>query len=236
MPVVVAGRPGMAAVAVAVFLGGAILYLALPRAVAAALLLPHKSTVSQVRQGRVPSADRLEAAIEAQRGALDWLGSGSLALDQAYLRLVGRARGVSSAKDRSTEYAEIEKLLSDGLRVSPVNADGWRWLANIRLDFRTDRTAAANALRMSQYTGPFVRYLIVPRIRLAFQLWDRLDESDRLLAYRQIRFAWRRISDKAVVALAVESSNPYPIRIALAANPQDLVEFDQMLREHRKSK
>lgn len=226
----------MVAIAIAVLLAGAILYLALPRAVAAALLLPHTSTISQVRQGRVPSAAQLDAAIAAQRSALDWLDSGSLALDHAYLRLVGRARGVSSSKDRNTEYPEIEKLLTSGLRVSPVNADGWRWLANIRLDYRTDRTSAASALRMSQYTGPFVRYLIVPRIRLALQLWDRMDESDRLLAYRQIRFAWRRISGKSVVALAVESSNPYPIRIALSANPDDLVEFDQMLRQRRKSK
>lgn len=220
-----------AAVALSVAVGG--LYLAIPRSISGVIAFESLPAMSRLRSGRLVSKERHARLVRNQAQASLWDASGQQRIDQAFVLIVGqftRAREIGAKISEQVDFKQAEGLLKDGLALSPVSADGWRWLAIARLSAK-DRAGAAAAVRMSLYAGPYERLLAVSRLRLLIRLWDQFPDSEREMIYRQIRFAWG-VSQDGVVSLAAESQNNlWPFRLALARRPKDLLLFQRKLRK-----
>jgi hypothetical protein len=223
----------MITAAVALSVAVAALYLAVPRSVSGVIGFESLSTMSRLRAGRLVTKERHDRLVEAQTRASVWNASGQHRIDSAFALIVGqfvRTREAKSRKPEQVDFKQAEGLLKDGLALSPVSADGWRWLAVARLSAK-DRPGAASAVRMSLYAGPYERLLAVARLRLLIRLWDEFPASEREMIYRQIRFAWG-VSQDGVVSLAAESQNNlWPFRLALARRPKDLLAFQRKLKK-----
>ena len=220
-----------AAVALSVAVGG--LYLAIPRSISGIIAFESLSTMSRLRAGRLVSKERHDRLVRAQAQASVWNTSGQQRIDSAFVLIVGQfthAREIRANISEQVDFKQAEGLLKDGLALSPVSADGWRWLAIARLSAK-DRLGAAAAVRMSLYAGPYEPLLAVSRLRLLIRLWDQFPASEREMIYRQIRFAWAHSQD-GVVSLAAESQNNlWPFRLALARRPKDLLWFQRKLKK-----
>ncbi|MEJ2123022.1 MAG: hypothetical protein P8Z76_20480 [Alphaproteobacteria bacterium] len=218
---------------IALGLAFGLLFLSAPLTIAHLHLVTARADLAKLRHGKLPSKQAHRRLIRAQEQAIAWGGSGQLLVDHAYTRILGWARGSTALSAGSDEAKRIEGLLTTGLARSPVNADGWRWLAVVRLDTKADRPGALAATRMSLFTGPLVRYLVIPRLRLCLELWDIFPEGERESVYRQIRYAWRNVSRNAVIDLAARARTVLPFQVALSRRPRDLLDFQRALKRRK---
>lgn len=204
-----------------------ILWLAVPRAVAGAIMFGSQNTLIAARRGKVVTPADVQRLIAAQRSALAWSDSGESWIHNGYMLLYSTIR--SPRIDKTVNRA-AGKALYQGLSQMPVNAEGWYWLAVVRQRDDGASTKVASALRMSIFTGPHVPVLAIVRLRLMLRNWRQYSVDERNSVYRQIQFAWS-VSPDGVVNIAVNSRNDWPIRIALALQPDDLKKFEEMLTE-----
>lgn len=212
----------------------ATIYLAVPRGVAGWTLFSAELRLAALRRGYVLEAKAMDRLVQAYDAAAAWTGSSDILLDLAFARLLQRRVAGRDQTTADPQLAEIARSLTDGLARGPIHADSWRWLAVIRLARDNDRPRALAATRMSMFTGPYVQFLIVPRIALCLQLWDIYPAEERTIVYQQMRYAWVWNSADALMAMAVKAENLWPFRIALAQNPRDLAEFERRLAELQK--
>lgn len=217
-------------IGLAAVLGLLTLYFAVPRTVAAVLLLPGDGPLHALQNERAPSDDGIEAIVESRTGAAGWVDHGRLLTDRALARLVQVERAAAEGTPDPAKLEEISRDLVAGLALAPVRPHAWARLAYVR--FLQDRRAeTAAALRMSFLTGPYEADMTLPRLRLALAVWSYFSTEEREMARRQIRFAWLLSRDE-VVELALQSRRPLVFRLALVNQPQDLAIFDSMLKEH----
>ena len=74
--------------AIALVLGMALLWLGVPRLVAAFLTLPGDSTLRRLQEQQAIAPNELETVIESRAAALRWVSSGRLYTDRALGRLL----------------------------------------------------------------------------------------------------------------------------------------------------
>jgi len=225
------GRTKAAVATGAICLAGLTLYLSVPRSIASALEFSTTPVISTLRQGRMTSLAAQDRLIVAKTRAAKWIDSGEQRLDSAFaimVRRFSRAKKLDGKLSDKQSFQPVERRVEAGLALSPVNASGWRWLALARMTHK-DAAGAAMALRMSLYTGPHQPLLAVSRLRLLMNTWDQFSKDERETIYRQIRFAWKHSQD-GVTALALESQSLWPYRLALAARPRDLRNFEHELK------
>jgi hypothetical protein len=204
----------------------AMLWLAVPRAVAGVILLGIENTLVTARRGGTVDAAQVKRLLAAQRSALAWTDRGELWISNGYALLYSTLR---STTNNTQVNREADRVLRRGLARMPVNAEGWYWLAVVRNAEGAKPAAVTSALRMSIFTGPHVPVLAIVRLRLMLRLWAQYVGEERNIVYRQIRYAWS-VSPDGVVDIALNSSNDWPIRIALALQPKDLERYETMLR------
>ena len=220
----------IAAIGISIGLAVSVGYLSLPRAMAGIALFDQDFAFEDLRAGGKVTSASVERMIAARKSALTWMSHGQLWADYGYLLTIRRVLGPPNEAASSARRKEAQKALVTALKHNPTNSDAWRWIAVERIDYQEDRKAAAAALRQSIYTGPFVGFLAIPRLRLMLELWDQFEASERWMVYRQIRFAWR-VSEDQLLKLALQSRSLAPYRIALAQSPADLARFELKLRE-----
>lgn len=206
------------------------LYLAVPRLVAAVLLFPGNGPLHALENGRVPATPQLEAVVSSRSAAMGWIDEGSLWNDRALARLMLAQSAAKDAKPNPTLLKVASSDLDAGLTLAPVSPYAWARLAYVRYLLNGSGPGVASALRLSFLTGPFEAEMTFPRLRLALTVYSNFDVEERELAKRQIRFAWLLSRDE-VVDLAVESQRILVFRLALISQPQDLAVFDSMLKE-----
>jgi len=211
------------------------LYLAVPRSIAAILVFEDEPALSALRRGkRVPNT-ALQHLENSLKSALRWSNSGRPAFDLAFVQ-IARASGANpQSKTSASALAKAEQSLVLGLSRSPINGDGWRWLAVVRTAHGNRRQKAVLALRQSFYTAPYVVYLATPRIRLSISLWDQLKKDDQEIVYRQIRFAWR-VAEYQLLLTAKDSPSIIPFLVALSSQPKKLIRFQRQLSKMRARK
>lgn len=226
------GRARTVTIGLGALLGVLMLYFAVPRTVAAVLLMPGDRPLHVIQNGLLPPTREIEAIISSRTAATHWIEQGRLLTDRslAHLTLAEQA-----AKDAEPDPAKLEEAAHDlvaGLSLEPVNPHAWARLAYIRFLQRGLSTDAgvAPALRLSFLTGPYEPEMTFPRLRLALAVWSNFSTEDRELGRRQIRFAWLLSRDE-VVDLAIQSQRILVFRLALVSQPQDLAIFDSMLKE-----
>jgi hypothetical protein len=225
-------RAGQAAtIGLAALVGILTLYFAVPRTVAAALLLPGDGPLRALQNGRAPAPGAVEAIVGSRTAAAHWVDDGRLWTDRALARLVEAE--LTAAKDKQppdpAKLEEISRDLATGLALEPVNPHGWARLAYLRF-LQKKQLEVASALRLSFLTGPYEADMTFPRLRLALAVWSNFTTEERELARRQIRFGWLLSRDE-VVELAILSRRTLVFRLALVNQPQDLAIFDSMFKE-----
>lgn len=220
---------------VCLFLAAAMIWLAVPRAVAGLILFSGQGTLTSLRLGEAVPAAARERLLAKQRSALAWSRSGAPLIDYGFTIMAAQARDAREGKKTATKktIAAAERVLVAGLSRMPVSAEGWFMLAVIRRATPGNEASAASAIRMSVFTGPHVPVLAVTRLRTMFYLWPQFSGDERQLIYRQVRFAWA-VAPEEVVEMAVDAVNDWPIRIALSLQPKELQRFETMLAAAKK--
>lgn len=227
------GGARIAVIGLGALLGVLMLYFAVPRTVAAVLLMPGERPLHVLQNGRLPSTPEIEAIVNSRTAAAHWIEQGRLLTDRSLARLTLAEQAVKG--DAKPDPAKLEAAAQDlvaGLSLEPINPYAWARLAYVRFlqkGLNAD-AGVAPALRLSFLTGPYEPEMTFPRLRLALAVWSNFSTEDRELGRRQIRFAWL-ISRDEVVDLAIQSQRILVFRLALVGQPQDLAIFDSMLKE-----
>lgn len=220
---------------VCLLVAAAMIWLAVPRAVAAVILFGAEGTLNSLRLGETVPAAARKSLLAKQRTALAWSRSGAPYVDYGFSVMAAQARDVSEGKKTAAKQtiATAERALVTGLSRMPVSAEGWFMLAIARRATPGNEVKAASAIRMSVFTGPHVPVMATARLRTMFRLWPQFSDDERQLIYRQVRFAWAVAPDE-VVEIAVDAVNDWPIRIALSLQPKELQRFEAMLAAAKK--
>ncbi len=232
-PLAQAGRPrGRLSVAVSLLLAAVLLYLAVPRTIAAFLERPEDSTLLMLQFGGPVSVAELERLIASQERALEWHESGRLYTDLGLAKLVLATELAGDDDIDPGRMVEVIRLLRTGLTKAPARPHAWTRLASAELITRGPSPEVAVALEMALLTAPYDPRLLFARLELCLIAWSELSPTTRDLVYRQVRFAWNRSRDR-LVELAVISNADDIVRIALSGSPDDLAEFEERLGQGR---
>lgn len=130
----------------------------------------------------------LAAAAAGMATAFAWVAEGEGEAMRSALLL--RAAVLAPDEDsRAKAYEAAEAAAVAALALAPAQPVTWARLAYLR-ERRLDRAGAAQALRQSFLSGPFIPSMMVPRLDLGVRLRDQMDESTLALFERQIRLTW----------------------------------------------
>lgn len=199
-----------------VIAGGA-LWLAVPRLASGFAIAPYGDILATLETASPAAAARAE---RGYRRAARWLQSPQTAADLGALafaaaRRDGLAGDGEAARARLTESAELHRA---ALTLSPLQPYVWTRLVQTELAAEGPRAPAAAHLGMALDSAPWEPALVVPRLGLAFLMWNDLDADLRVRLDRQIRHAaWlypmalarvasqRRAQDKVLSAIEDDS-------------------------------
>ncbi len=208
-----------------------LLYLAVPRTVAALLALSGDSVYRRIEAHEKVSRADLRELVKSRIAVARWVGQPRAWTDMAVAQLL--IAFPDDNKNSAPDPAMLDQAiqaLKDGLARSPTDPNAWARLALAQY-YRNGPTAdLAPPLTMSILTGPFKPEFLVIRLDLALRVWSHLPPDSRNLVFQQVRFAWRRYP-KETTALATGPVRTGIIRAALAATPEALARFEAALRK-----
>ena len=205
----------------ALLLGGLILWLAVPRLLASALLALRDPVLQQMDAGERVSEAELLGLIASRELALRWVDDRE-AHDQrgtALAELAFRGDAPSAAERAALEGAV--GATRAGLAVAPGDPRDWLQLGYLLVLLEGDpNREAAEALLFSIRSGAFQAPDLLRR-RLFWSLvhWAFYDQEERRQMGDQIRLAWR-VTPGALADLALDFPELFaPIAAALAEVP-----------------
>ena len=217
--------------AVVVALGSAagLLYLSIPRTVAAFFALPGDSVFEHVQRGEAVSLKDIGTlATSRQRAVLwadwprAWSDLGYAEHEIAYRERAADGRLDPKLVDRAVAATE------QALARAPLDSEAWGRLALLRYVTAGPTDSAAKAFGMALLTGPVRPKQVGYRLDLAFRLWQRLSPDDRNLVARYARISWRYAYDQIL-----DTANT-PVRLGImraiyAPDPSILASFEALL-------
>lgn len=110
--------------------------------------------------------------------ALKWRENSQIFLEKAKIEM-SIARQFPKAVEADWQLA-AEKSMEESLRRSPSNPVAWAYLAYLRSkNMVGELNGSKEALSMSLLTGPYERSVSKLRLRLSFDLWDRLSTQEQ---------------------------------------------------------
>ena len=176
----------------ALALGALILWLALPRLVASALMAMRDAVIEQMDAGEPVAETELLGLVASRELALGWVE------DREAHRELGTALAqlALQAPQDSEHRALLERAvdaLRAGLAVAPADPRHWMQLGHLLVVFEGDlNRPAAEALLFSMRVGAFqAPDLIRRRLFWALAHWSFYDDQERRQIADQIRLAWR---------------------------------------------
>lgn len=225
------GRPRwrrLPAAVIALVAGLVLLTLAVPRTIAALVMLPGDPILNAVQGGGEVSQSDLEVLMGSREAALAWIDSGRVWTDLGLARLrLARKAGFSGVEGRRLLDDAISAL-RQGLALAPANPFAWARLGYVQLVRHGRSQAVAEALKMSMLTGSHLPRLMFSRLRLSLTTWRYFDGEEREMVKRQVRLAWKA-SPKKLVRLADRQNARRIVRRALADVPGAVAEFDRLV-------
>jgi hypothetical protein len=177
----------------ALLLGALILWLAVPRVVASALLAMRDPVVERTDEGEQVSDAELLSLIASRELALSWVEDRESHAERAtaIAKLAFQQAPEGAAREATLKRA-VDALRA-GLALAPADPRGWMQLAYllVLLDGDTSRQAA-RALLVSIRTGAFEATGFLNR-RLFWSLahWSLFDDAERRQIGDQIRLVWQ---------------------------------------------
>ena len=172
-------------------LGGMLLWLATPRAVAAFYMLPGDVVKEKLGGDKPPSDDDLMLLVSSREKAARFANTGIVKSDMALgLFELAQRRGLDTNEGKAL-LDRAASVLRRGLAEAPANTYGWARLAFIENRLEFGSPAAIEALRMSVMTAQFEPYLLLSRMFLALKLRPYWDDDMTALQERQVRLSWQ---------------------------------------------
>ncbi|MGC2856643.1 hypothetical protein ACM64Y_14305 [Novispirillum sp. DQ9] len=169
--------------------GLGLIALAAPRLGAAVAALDGSSLIQgQGGQGSQGSHADLVAAAAGLETAFAWVADGEGEATRSAL-LMRAAVLAPDEEARAQAHEAAEAAAVAALALAPAQPVTWARLAYLR-ERRLDRAGAAEALRQSFLSGPFLPSMMVQRMDLAVRLRDQMDDRTLALFERQIRLTW----------------------------------------------
>jgi hypothetical protein len=177
----------------AILLGALILWLALPRVVASALLAMRDPVIERTDEGEQVSDAELLSLIASRELALSWVEDRETHAERAtaIAKLAFHNSPENAAQEAPLKRA-VDALRA-GLALAPADPRGWMQLAYLRvlLDGDTSRQAA-RALLVSIRTGAFeAPDFLNQRLFWSLAHWSSFDDAERQQIGDQIRLVWQ---------------------------------------------
>lgn len=206
----------------------ALLYLAVPRAVAGFIMLPGNQVLNDIQEGGAIDEQALVALVESRRRAAGWIDSGRLWSDLAVAQFMLAETGVPSDDTDLDRIQQASESLEIALALAPANPHAWTRRAYAELLLNGPSEAAASALVMAMLTARYEPDLLFVRLELGLVLWQQFAVEDRELVLDQIRFAWRK-SPERLLNLAAGTGRTAIVLGAFAGAPETLAEVGRRL-------
>jgi len=213
-----------------ILLAAPILWVGVPRLVAASLALPGDTGAAQLNNGEMLTFDGFTRVVDSRHAALRW------APDPTHLRDLGTAYMMAAhaphiGVDREAALRAAVERYEYGLALEPVNPHGWVLLAMAHATLEEHDRAVA-ALERSFEAGPHAAELAATRVTTAMASWDHLG-VDLTLRIRLILPAAMRRHAEAVVQTALETGLVNEMRLSLLAHIDVLQRFETLLEAAR---
>ena len=216
---------------VSMTLGVGLLWLGIPRTIAAWYSLGAEPALDKLQDGVAPLDEELATGAAALFDAIGWTLSARRLTDLALLELAQAERLSNPDPLRAEVLAVAEEHLTTGLWANPANGYAWFRLAIIRDQRGADGREIAIALAYSIDMAPNVRRLRIPRIELGLRYWEAMTEEELFSMRSQIRAVWTGGTERerrALLAAAKRSRQETMIGWALAEDPDAVSEYERL--------
>jgi hypothetical protein len=216
----------LAIAALSLSLGGALLFLSVPRLIAEVVMLPGNRVLAMVQSGSVPSNRDLEILAASRQRAFAWSDAARPRIDLALAQLLATRRVLGSSPDYQTQVSAAIHSLRDGLARAPAEPYAWTRLAYLSVSEAEPPGRVVPLLEMAIRTAPVEPNLTFARLELCFIEWGDFPASDQPLLAQQLRIAWHQSGDR-LVRLAQETGRTEEVLNALP--PPDRARFEERL-------
>ena len=177
----------------ALVLGASILWLALPRVVASALLAMRDPVVERTDEGEQVSDAELLSLIASRELALGWVEDRETHAERATALAKLAFQQAPESAAQTARLKQAADALRTALALAPADPRGWMQLAYLLVLLEGDTSRkAAQALLVSIRTGAYLAPAFLNR-RLFWSLahWSFYDDEERRQIGDQIRLVWR---------------------------------------------
>lgn len=207
-----------------------LLYLAVPRTLAAWAGLEAQPALEKLQEGKSPSDVELATGISGLQRALGWGASARRLTDLALLELAQAERLPIADPARLQLLASAERHLLDGLAVNPVNGFAWLRLALIRELRGAPPREIAAALVQSLDMAPNMRKLWLPRMALLFVYWRDLSFDELLAVRTHLRTIWEvdAAMRRPLIQASIQAGQLPILAWALGDNPASMEDIERL--------
>lgn len=218
----------------AIFVAVSLLWLAVPRTMAAFTALPANPLAERLYEARPLTAEQARQVIESRLGGLEWTKNPSYFSDlsRAYVSL-GNADRADRPAVATGSFDRAVAMARAGVAVSPVDPWSWVDLAVAHHARSANRPELLSAFSTALVVGPNWPGAAYRLLDIGLVLWPALSSGDRSLLMRQARNAWR-LSPQHYVMRATTPERAGILRAALAPRPRELAQFETRLQRARK--
>lgn len=215
---------------VSVLLGGLLIYLSIPRTIAAWTSLEAQTAIDKLQNGKLPSDQELVHGASALQSALAWAPSPRRLTDLALLELEQASRLPVASPARNELLVKAELHLIDGLVANPANGFAWLRLAIVRELRGAPARQVALALAQSLDMAPNMRKLWLPRASLFFVYWRDLTFEELLAMRAQLRTIWTADPDsrRALMQAAGQAGQLAVLSWALQDSPPSQADVEKI--------
>jgi hypothetical protein len=223
--------PGMVALAAA-----GLLWLSVPRTVAAFVALPADRIADDLYQGRPAGPEEIDRLVATRERALAWADNPSHRVDLARAHI---ARGVAGTREGTgLDIISLDRAVATaGEAVTRSPVEPWPWIELAQALYMRSGGGAETAavLSAAMVVGPDWPGAPFRNLDLGLALWTSLGPEDRSLLLRQARRSWAR-SRPLYVLRATTPVRAAILRAALADDPRALLDFERRLAQLRKER
>ena len=176
--------------AAAIATGAALLFLALPIALAGFTEIPGNAILKKVLRQELVPAQALEDLIRSREASVRWRKKGRTYTDLALARMMLGEQEAPAARDGTFWHAR--DALTRGLAAAPTNPYAWMRLVLLRKTLASPTPEIARALSLALNTGARGGRLLFPGVEVGLRAWNGLDAADRNLVADMVTRAWTR--------------------------------------------
>lgn len=178
---------------IAALVAAGLLWLAVPRTVAAFAALPADWIADRLYRGRTVEPSQIDRVIGTRAHALSWVDSPPHHLDLARAHF---ARGIAGGRPGGgPDIAALDRAVAAAREaVTRSPADPWPWgeLARAQHARPGGATGTVPVFSTAMVLGPDWPGAPFRNLDLGLALWPSLGTDDRTLLFRQARLAWTR--------------------------------------------